>query len=47
MPSLFRFLFVLAVLGGAAWAGMYALVTFVEPKQRDMQHTLPASKLTR
>lgn len=47
MPSFFRFLFVLGLLGGIAWAGMYALVTFVEPKQREMQHTLPASKLSR
>ncbi|MBM3609490.1 MAG: histidine kinase [Alphaproteobacteria bacterium] len=47
MPSLFRFLLVLGVLGAIAWGGMVALVTYVEPQQRDMQHSLPASKLTR
>ncbi len=47
MPSLFRFLFVVAVLGGLGWAAMLALVTFVEPQQREMTQTLPASKLNR
>ena len=47
MPSLFRFLFIVGLLGGLVWGGMQALVTFVEPQQRDMQQTLPASKLNR
>ena len=47
MPSLFRFLFIVAVLGGIVWGGMQALVTFVEPQQRDMSQTLPASKLNK
>lgn len=45
MPSLFRFLIILGVIGGIAWGGMLALVSFVEPQQRDMQHSIPASKL--
>ncbi len=47
MPSLFRFLLIVAILGGIVWGGMQALVTFVEPQQRDMSQTLPASKLNR
>lgn len=47
MPSLFRFLIVVGVLGGLIWGGMVALVNFVEPQQREMTHTLPASKLNR
>jgi len=47
MPSLFRFLLIVAILGGIVWGGMQALVTFVEPQQRDMSQTLPANKLNR
>ena len=47
MPSLFRFLIILAILGGIAWVAMQALVTFVEPQQRDMSQTLPATKFNR
>ncbi len=47
MPSLFRFLLFVGVLAGLAWGGMQALVTLVEPQQREMQHSLPASKLNK
>ncbi len=47
MPSLFRFLFVVAVLAGIVYAGMIALITFVEPQPRDMTQTLPAAKLNK
>ena len=47
MPSLFRFLLVLAVLGGIVWGAMLALVAFVEPQQRDMSQTLPPTKFNR
>lgn len=47
MPSLFRFLLIVAVLVGAVWGGMIALVAFVEPQQRDMSQTLPATKFNR
>ena len=46
MPSLFRFLFVIAVLAGIVWGGMIALVTFVEPQPREMTQAVPPSKLT-
>lgn len=43
MPSLFRFLFILALLGGAGFVGMAALVSFVEPQPREIVTPLPAS----
>ena len=46
VPTLFRFLFVLAVIGGAGFAGLFALATLVEPQPREMTITIPASKLT-
>ena len=46
MPSLFRFILVLAVLGGLGYGAMLALVAFVDPQPRDMSHTIPASKFT-
>lgn len=45
MPSLFRFLAVVAVLGGLVYGGMIALVTFVEPQPREITQTIPANKL--
>ncbi len=45
MPSLFRFLAVLAVLGGLGFAGMMALVMFVEPQPREMSIVVAPSKL--
>ena len=32
MPTLFRFLFVVAILAGLGFAAMFALATFVEPR---------------
>ncbi len=46
MPSLFRFLIIVGVLAGAAYAGMWALATYVEPQPREMSQTLPANRLT-
>jgi len=45
LPSLFRFLIVVGVLAGLAYAGMWALVTFVEPQQREMSKALPPNAL--
>lgn len=45
MPSLFRFLFIVGVLGAIVYGGMWALVTYVEPQQREMSQTLPANRL--
>ena len=45
MPSLFRFLIVVAVLSAAVYGAMLALVTFVEPVQRPMEQAIPSAKL--
>ncbi len=45
MPSLFRFLFILALLAGLAYGGMFALATFVQPETREMTVTIPNSRL--
>lgn len=45
MPTLFRFLATLAILGGLVFAGMFALATFVQPTPREMSVSIPAAKL--
>lgn len=47
MPSLFKFLTILAILAGLIYGGMFALATFVEPRPRDMSFTVPSDKLNR
>lgn len=47
MPSLFRFVFVLAVLGGIAFGIMLSLDIFVEPVPREMSERVPPTKLPR
>jgi hypothetical protein len=47
MPSLIRLLMVLGLLGGFGYGAMFALATFVEPKQREMTISIPASKLNK
>ena len=46
LPSLIRFLAILGVLAAVAFGAMLALVTFVEPQQREMTQAVPAQKLT-
>jgi hypothetical protein len=36
MPSLFRFLTVVAIIGGITYAAIFALANFVTPKPREM-----------
>jgi hypothetical protein len=45
MPSLFRFLFILAILGGIGYGSLIALTLFVEPKEREMTVKIPAKRL--
>jgi hypothetical protein len=45
MPTLFRFLAVLAVIAGIIYGGMVALVTFVEPQPRDVTIRLPSERV--
>lgn len=44
MPSLFRFLTVVAVLGGVIWGAMFALANYVNPKPREMSVTIQPDK---
>ena len=45
MPTLFRFIFVLAILAGLGFAAMFALATLVQPQPREISVTVPSSKL--
>ena len=47
MPTLLRFLFLLALLGGLAFLGMAALVAFVEPQPREMSQPVPPASLNK
>lgn len=44
MPSLFRFLTIVAVIGGVIYGGIYALANFVNPKPREMTITVSPDK---
>jgi hypothetical protein len=44
MPSLFRLLTVIAVLGAAVYGGIYALSHFVQPKSREITVSIPPDK---
>lgn len=45
MPSLFRFLLVVGLLGGLIYAGVFSLAKFVQPEPRQMVVTIPQDKL--
>jgi hypothetical protein len=47
MPSLMRFLMVVAVLAGVVYAGIFALATMVEPQPRDMTVTVPQDRFVK
>lgn len=47
LPSLLRFLTIVAILAGLVYGGMLALVAFVEPEQREMIQTIPPSKFSK
>ncbi len=44
MPSLFRFLVVVAIIAGVLYGAIYALANFVNPKPREMTVTIPPDK---
>jgi hypothetical protein len=44
LPSLFRFLVVVAVLAGLVYAGLYALANFVQVKPREITQTIQLPK---
>lgn len=45
MPTLFRFIAILALLAGLVFGAMVALVTFVEPDTREIVETVPPARL--
>ena len=45
MPTLFRFLCILAIIAGAVYGSMWALVTFVEPEPRDVTVRIPSERV--
>ena len=44
MPSLLRFLAVIAILSAAVYGGLYALAHFVQPNPREISVTIPPDK---
>jgi hypothetical protein len=47
VPSLIRFLIVIGIMAGLVYAGMIALVTYVEPSPREMIQTIPPARLNK
>jgi hypothetical protein len=47
VPSLVRFLTIIAVLGAIAYAVMYGLVTYVTPQPREMSQMISPAKLNK
>jgi len=47
VPSLIRFLFVIGILAGIVFAGMIALVAFVQPQPREMSQTILPTRLNK
>lgn len=45
MPTLFRFVVILCLIAAAIYGSMVALVTFVEPHQREMTVRIPNERL--
>jgi hypothetical protein len=44
MPSLVRFLTVIAIAAAAIYAGLYSLAHFVHPKPREISVSIPPDK---
>jgi hypothetical protein len=44
MPSLFRFLIVVGILGGIVYAGLVTLATMVDPQPREITVTVPPDR---
>ena len=44
MPSLFRFLIAVAVIGGVIYGSIYALANLVHPKPREITVTIPPDR---
>lgn len=46
MPSLIRFVVFCAVVAGLVYGGMFALVYYVKPTEREVTVRVPTDKLT-
>ena len=44
MPSLYRFLMVVAVIAGIVYGIIFSLANFVHPKSREITVTIPPDK---
>jgi hypothetical protein len=47
MPSLFRFLIIVGLLGGLAYGVVFSLANFVQYKPREISVTIPPDKFVR
>ncbi|MCF3639439.1 hypothetical protein LXM94_05600 [Rhizobium sp. TRM95111] len=47
MPTLFRFLFFCAVVVGMVYGTMVALVTFVDPTEREVTIRIPSERVNK
>jgi hypothetical protein len=47
MPTLMKLLAVVGVIAGIAYAAMFALATFVDPKPREMVVTVPPDRFVK
>jgi hypothetical protein len=45
MPSLFRLLIVIGVLGAVIFGGLYVVAIVLEPEQREMSTSVPGIKI--
>lgn len=45
MPTLFRMLITLIFLGGLVYAGMFALISFVDPSPKEVNQRVPTREL--
>jgi hypothetical protein len=47
MPSLFRLIVALGIIGGVVYGAMFALANFVEPKPREITVTVPQDRFVK
>jgi hypothetical protein len=47
MPSLFRLIVALGLIGGLVYGAMFALANFVEPKPREITVTVPPDRFVK
>ena len=47
MPSIFRFLLVIGLLGGLGYAGVFSLAKYVHPQPREITVTIPPDKFAK